>query len=108
MKNLRKEGFEICRDRARRLMKVLNRRVKQKRKYKVTTDSKHQLPVAENVLNRHFSPQAPNQAWGTDITNLWTQDYNGLKPVSLSQPRHRGWAHGNSAKADGLSRIYYN
>jgi transposase InsO family protein len=48
-------------------------KVKQKRKYKVTTDSKHMLPVAENVLNRAFSPAAPNQAWGTDITYLWTQ-----------------------------------
>ncbi len=73
-KNLRDEGFKIGRDRARRLMKVLNLKVKQKRKYKVTTDSKHTLPVAENVLNRQFSPTAPNQAWGTDITYLWTQE----------------------------------
>ena len=74
MKNLRDEGFEIGRDRTRRLMKVLNLEVKQKSKYKVTTDSKHHLPVAENVLNRQFSPAAPNQAWGTDITYLWTQE----------------------------------
>ena len=50
--NLREEGFEIGRDRTRRLMNALNLKVKQKRKYKVTTDSKDQLPVAENVLNR--------------------------------------------------------
>jgi transposase InsO family protein len=56
------------------LKKVLNLKVKQKRKYKVTTDSKHQLPVAENVLNHQFSPQASNQAWGTDITYLWTRE----------------------------------
>ena len=73
MEQLRKEGFEIGRDRTRRLMKVLNLKVKQKRKYKVTTDSKHRLPVAENVLNRQFNPQGPNQAWGTDTTYLWTQ-----------------------------------
>ena len=66
--NLRDEGFKTGRDRTRRLMKALNLKVKQKRKYKVTTDSKHHLPVAENVLNRQFSPQAPNQAWGVDIT----------------------------------------
>ena len=68
MQNLRLEGFEIGRDRTRRLMKRLDLRVKQKRKYKVTTDSKHNLPVAQNILNRKFSPQGPNQAWGTDIT----------------------------------------
>ena len=73
MKNLRLEGFEIGRERTRRLMQRLNLKVKQKRKYQVTTDSKHQLPVAQNVLNREFSPSAANQAWGTDITYLWTQ-----------------------------------
>ena len=71
--NLRQEGFEIGRYKTRRLMKQLRLRVKQKRKYKVTTDSKHSFPVAENVLNREFSPSAPDQVWGTDITYLWTQ-----------------------------------
>lgn len=73
MRNLRSEGFEIGRERVRRLMKRLNLQVKAKRKYKVTTDSKHALPVAENVLNRAFLPQAPNQAWATDITFVWSQ-----------------------------------
>ena len=74
MKNLRQEGFEIGRDKTRtmriakirRLMKSLQLKVKQKRKFKVTTDSNHKLPVATNVLNREFSPSAPNQAWGSD------------------------------------------
>ena len=74
MNNLREEGFDISRDRTRRLIKALQLKVKQKRKYKVTTDSKHKLPVARNVLNRDFSPSAPNRAWGTDITYLWTQE----------------------------------
>ena len=72
-KNLRQEGFEIGRNKTRRLMKQLQLKVKQKRKYKVTTDSKHNFPVAKNVLNREFSPSAPNQVWGMDITYLWTQ-----------------------------------
>jgi len=73
MKNLRQEGFEIGRNKTRRLMKRLGLKVKLKRKYKVTTDSKHDFPVAKNVLNRDFSPAAPNQVWGSDITYLWTQ-----------------------------------
>ena len=75
-------------------MKVLNLKVKQKRKYKVTTDSKHQLPVAENVLNRQFSPTAPNQAWGVDITYLWTQEgwiYLAVV-IDLYSRRVVGWA----------------
>lgn len=73
MKNLRQEGFEIGREKTRRLMKRLNLKVKAKRRYRVTTDSRHQLPVAENLLDRDFSPAAPNQAWASDITFLWTQ-----------------------------------
>ena len=39
-----------------------------KRRYKVTTDSKHGLPVADNLLDRNFTPAAPNQVWTSDIT----------------------------------------
>ena len=94
MKHLREEGFAIGRDRTRRLMKVLNLKVKQKRKYKATTDSKHNLPVAENVLNRQFAPQGPNQAWGTDIRYLWTQEgwvYLAVV-IDLYSRRVVGWA----------------
>ena len=73
VRNLRAEGFVIGRDRVRRLMKVLNLKVKQKCKYKVTTDSNHWLPIAENVVGSAVSPSGSNQAWGTNITYLWTQ-----------------------------------
>jgi len=94
MKNLREEGFAIGRDRTRRLMKALNLTVKQKRRYKATTDSKHQLPVAENVLNRQFNPTGPNQVWGADITYLWTQEgwmYLAVV-IDLYSRRVVGWA----------------
>jgi len=94
MRQLRDEGFTIGRERTRRLMKALKLKVKAKRKYKVTTDSKHQLPVAENVLDRRFSPQAPNQVWGTDITYLWTQEgwiYLAVV-IDLYSRRVVGWA----------------
>ena len=93
-RKLREEGFEIGRDRTRRLMKALNLRVKPKRKYKATTDSKHQLPVAENVLNRRFNPTGPNQVWGADITYLWTQEgwvYLAVV-IDLYSRRVVGWA----------------
>jgi len=45
-----------------------------KRRYKATTDSKHSLPVAENLLARDFTPSGPNQAWTSDITYLWTDE----------------------------------
>jgi len=50
-------------------------RCKQRRKYKATTDSKHNLPVAPNLLNRQFSAcTAPNQVWVMDITYIATDE----------------------------------
>ena len=44
-----------------------------KRKFVHTTDSKHDLPIAENVLNRQFEPDAVNKAWVADITYIRTR-----------------------------------
>lgn len=72
MKQLRKEGFEIGRYRVRKLMKKLDLVVKRKKRFILTTDSGHRLPVAENLLNRAFSPAGKDQVWTTDITYIWT------------------------------------
>lgn len=72
MKQLRKEGFEIGRYRVRMLMKKLGLVVKRKKRFVLTTDSDHTLPVAGNVLNRDFTPTMKNRVWTTDITYIWT------------------------------------
>ncbi len=72
MRQLRKEGFVVGRYQVRSLMNQLGLVVKVKRKYRVTTQSKHPFPVAENVLNREFNPAKPNQSWVSDITYVWT------------------------------------
>jgi transposase InsO family protein len=73
LKELRARGYPAGKDRVERLMTENGIRAKHKRRYKVTTDSKHNLPIAPNLLERDFSPQAPNQVWTTDITYLWTE-----------------------------------
>jgi putative transposase len=68
------DGFQAGRDRIIRLRKELTIRCIQKRKFKATTNSKHTLPVAENLLNQNFTPGAPNQIWVTAITYIPTQE----------------------------------
>jgi transposase InsO family protein len=66
------QGFEAGRDRIARLRRELDLRCKQKRKFKATTNSNHDLPVAGNLLNQTFAPTRPNEAWVTDITYVPT------------------------------------
>ena len=56
-----------------RIMKERGIRAKTARTFKVTTDSKHDRPVATNVLDRAFGQTAPNQAWVSDITYVPTR-----------------------------------
>jgi len=67
-------GFSACKERVERLMRENGIRARHKRRYRVTTDSKHGLPVADNLLDRNFTPTAPNQVWTSDITYLWTDE----------------------------------
>jgi putative transposase len=55
-------------------MKVLNLVAKARRKFKVTTDSNHKLPIAPNLLQQNFTAAKPNQKWLTDITYIPTKE----------------------------------
>lgn len=64
---------EICsKNRVFRRMRYLGLKAKSKKKFKMTTDSSHNLPVAENLLNRDFTASEPNQKWVGDISYIWT------------------------------------
>ena len=63
---LRARGFSASKERVERLMRENGIRARHKRRYKVTTDSKHTLPVAPNLLDRNFAPTAPNQVWTSE------------------------------------------
>jgi len=56
------------------LMRADGLAARTRRKYKVTTDSAHSLPIAKNVLNRDFEQDAPNRVWLADITFIWTRE----------------------------------
>ena len=74
VRELRKRRFSASKGRVERLMRENGIHARHKRRYKVTTDSKHTLPVAENLLARNFAPSAPNRVWTSDITYLWTEE----------------------------------
>jgi putative transposase len=71
-KNLQSKGYKVGCYAARTLMRKAGIECKQRRRYRVTTNSVHGLPIAKNVLNREFNVVAPNRVWVTDITYLWT------------------------------------
>jgi transposase InsO family protein len=71
---LREQGVCCGRHRVAHLMRVHQIRARQKRRYQVTTQSQHELAVSENLLERQFTAQAPDQRWAGDITYLWTTE----------------------------------
>lgn len=73
-RELRAKKHPVSKERIRRLMKQAGLKARHKRRYKVTTDSKHNLPVAPNLLNRQFTVDKPDQVWTTDITYIPTQE----------------------------------
>ncbi|SDY03893.1 Transposase InsO and inactivated derivatives, partial [Paenibacillus sp. CF384] len=70
---LRQEGLEVSTKTVSNYMKDMGLRSITVKKYKATTNSKHKMPVYDNVLNRQFQPDAPNRVWVADITYIATQ-----------------------------------
>jgi len=68
------QGIIAGLNRIKRLRTLHGIRCTHKKKFRVTTDSKHSLPVAESLLNRQFVRTAPNQAWVADITYIPTDE----------------------------------
>ena len=100
-KALSKLGISTSRDRIKRLMQLQGLACKTKRKFKVTTDSKHHLPLADNLLNRQFSPEKANQAYVGDITYIPTQEgwlYLAVV-IDLFSRQVVGWSMSSSMKA---------
>ncbi len=71
---LAQDGLRVGRDHIARLRKEMNCRCVQKRKYKATTDSKHDLPIVPNLLEQQFDITTPGKVWGTDITYIPTDE----------------------------------
>jgi len=93
-KQLLANGIRVGKERVRQLMSLHGIKARGKRRFKATTDSKHNLPVAENLLNREFKQEAPDRVWTSDITYLATSEgwlYLAVV-IDLFSRRVMGWS----------------
>ncbi len=96
--DLKKQAIPCSLNRVARLMQLNQIAAKRKRRFVLTTDSKHNLPVAENKLNQDFTASKPNQKWVTDITYIPTKEgwlYLAVV-LDLFSRKVVGWAMDNN------------
>jgi transposase InsO family protein len=92
--DLKASGEKVGRKRVARLMQKNKLVAITRRRFRKTTDSKHNFPVAPNLLGRDFTAVKPNASWVTDITFIWTlQGWLYLAVIiDLFSRRIVGWA----------------
>jgi len=73
-RELRAQGERVSKKRVERLMRENGLKGRQKKQFCCSTDSRHSLPVAPNVLDRNFNPAGPNHAWAGDVTYIGTEE----------------------------------
>jgi transposase InsO family protein len=91
---LKARGVRVGRKRVARLMREKGLEGRRKRRFKRTTDSKHNGPIAPNLLARDFTETEPNRAWVTDVTAIATGEgwlYLAVM-LDLFSRRVVGWA----------------
>nr|WP_244917142.1 IS3 family transposase [Paenibacillus castaneae] len=71
---LNEDGIKVSSRTVERYMKAMGLKSITSKKYKATTNSKHTMPVHDNVLDRQFKVLAPNKVWVTDITYIATSE----------------------------------
>lgn len=92
--DLKASGAKVGRKRVARLMKENKLVAVTRRRFRTTTDSRHDFPIAPNLLERNFTAANPNAFWVTDITFIWTlQGWLYLAVViDLFSRRVVGWS----------------
>jgi transposase InsO family protein len=96
-KELKDQGVSCGQNRVARVMKQEGIRAIVPRKFKATTDSKHNLPVAPNLLKQDFDVKEPNKVWLADITYIFTAEgWLYLASImDLGSRRIKGWSMNN-------------
>lgn len=99
--DLKGQEIECCLETVRKVLQEKRLFSRTRRKFVVTTDSNHSMPVAENLLDREFTATGPNQKWAADITYLSTgEGWLYLAVVmDLFSRRIVGWSMSDSLEA---------
>ena len=98
---LAREGLIVSRRRIGRLMKELSLTCKTKKKFRITTDSKHQLPISPNLLNREFNVTQPDKYYVGDITYIYIESgwlYLAVV-IDLFSRKVVGWSMADNMRA---------
>jgi putative transposase len=90
--DLADHGVSVGVHRIKRIKREHGIRCKQKRRYKATTNSKHNLPVVANHLDQTFTASAPNKVWVSDITYIPTGEGWLFLPVIRTSSRGKSLA----------------
>jgi len=103
LKALKAQGESVCENTVAKVMRAEHIRAKTKRKFVPrTTDSRHDRPVARNVLDRQFTADLPNQKWAVDITYIPTEEgwlyLAGV--IDLCSRRIVGWSMADHMQAE--------
>lgn len=95
---LQEAGVACSEKRVARLMRLAELKAVLPKRYVLTTHSNHGLPVADNLLDRHFAAEAPDQKWTSDITYVWTgEGWLYLSVVlDLFSRKVVGWSMGDT------------
>jgi transposase InsO family protein len=104
--DLKDQGETVGRHRIARLMRENGITARPLKRFRKTTDSNHDLPVAPNLLERNFEAARPNQVWVGDITYIWTgSGWTYLAViVDLFSRRVVGWALDNNMRAELVTK----
>ena len=105
---LQNDGVRVSFNRVERLMRVNRILGKQKKRFRVTTNSNHPFPVADNLLDRNFEVTKPDRFWVSDITYIWTREgwlYLAVT-IDLFSRMVVGWSMDNRMPWDLVARAF--
>lgn len=94
-------SYPVSRSKARKLMREAGVQARQRKKYKVTTNSNHSQPAFDNLLMRGFDVAQPDRVYAADVTYIWTPEswlYLAVV-IDLCSRRVVGWSMSSCMKA---------